>query len=132
MSLSNEAQMIHNFNMSSMSFSQPQSQIGQVAQPASASRLNPKAPEYSSVYSPMQNKNNASALYNGYPVNVPNNMFVANKGAMEVSFRLYSHRRIKLFYTPKLSSATLKEKALLIVGNLKSGKYVHQKGQSFL
>lgn len=88
MSLSNEAQMIHNFNMSSMNFSQPQSQIGQVAQPASASRLNPKAPEYSSVYSSMQNKNNASALYNGYPVNVPNNMFAANKGAMEVCFRL--------------------------------------------
>lgn len=85
MSLNNEAQMIHNFNMSSMSFSQPQSQIG--TQPASASRLNPKAPEYSSVYSSMQNKNNASALYNGYPVNVPNNMYAANKGAMEVSFK---------------------------------------------
>ncbi|XP_066252742.1 ankyrin repeat domain-containing protein 17 isoform X3 [Euwallacea similis] len=89
--LGNEPHLLQNFNaMQELNFSQLQSQVN-IQQPASMSRLNPKAPEYSSsVYNSMPNKNTAPPLYNGFPMqNIQNNIF-ATKGTMEVNNMTYN------------------------------------------
>ncbi|XP_050294137.1 ankyrin repeat and KH domain-containing protein 1-like isoform X2 [Anthonomus grandis grandis] len=88
--LGNEAQLLQNFNaMQVLNYSQPQPPVS--IQPPSMSRLNPKAPEYSSsVYNSMpgmQSKN--AATYNGFQMNMQSNMF-DNKAAMQVGNMAYN------------------------------------------
>ncbi|KAL1505978.1 hypothetical protein ABEB36_005419 [Hypothenemus hampei] len=79
----NEAQLLQNFNaIQVLNFSQ--SQQVNMQQPASISRLNPKAPEYSnSVYNSMPNKNSGPSMYNGFQMNMQNQMY-ANKNPMDM------------------------------------------------
>ncbi|XP_060527199.1 ankyrin repeat domain-containing protein 17-like isoform X2 [Cylas formicarius] len=76
LNLNHEPQLLHSsFNpIQNLSFSQPQQQS------ANMSRLNPKAPEYS--YSSVQTKPAPHNVYNGYQMNMQNNVFVM-KGAMD-------------------------------------------------
>ncbi|CAG9773085.1 unnamed protein product [Ceutorhynchus assimilis] len=84
--MSNDAQLLQNFNaIQGLNFSQPQPQVN-IQQPPSMSRLNPKAPEYSSsVYNSMPNKN--PQMYNGFQMNMQNNMFPnTNKANMDMAY----------------------------------------------
>ncbi|KAJ8920471.1 hypothetical protein NQ315_005339 [Exocentrus adspersus] len=74
LSLNNEGHLLQStFNqIQNMNFSQPQPQVN-IQQSASMSRLNPKAPEYSSYN--MQNKP-APHMYNGYQMNNQNSMYM--------------------------------------------------------
>ncbi|XP_023310968.1 ankyrin repeat domain-containing protein 17 isoform X5 [Anoplophora glabripennis] len=76
LSLNNEGHLLQSFNqIQNLNFSQPQPQVN-IQQSASMSRLNPKAPEYSS-YS-MQNKP-APHMYNGYQMNNQNSMYMSKQ-----------------------------------------------------
>lgn len=78
LSLGNDVHMRpSNFNhIQNLNFSQPQPPVN-IQQSASMSRLNPKAPEYSS-YNMQQNKS-APHLYNGYQMNNLNNMYTGKQ-----------------------------------------------------
>lgn len=90
LSLGNESvKLLQNINTMPLNFSQGQPQVnmqqpGGINQRSTLSNLNPGALEYPGGYNSIPNKNVAPPLYNGYPMNMPNNMF-ANKGNMEVS-----------------------------------------------
>lgn len=79
LSLSSDVHMRpSNYNhIQNMSFSQPQPPVN-IQQSASMSRLNPKAPEYSS-YSMQQNKSTPHLYNNGYPMNSLNNMYTSKQ-----------------------------------------------------
>ncbi|KAF7285836.1 ankyrin repeat and KH domain-containing protein 1-like isoform X5 [Rhynchophorus ferrugineus] len=82
MPLNVAAQLQNTLNhIQGLNFSQAQPPVN-IQQPVSMSRLNPKAPEYpSSVYNSMPNKS-VPQIYNGYQLNMQNNMF-PQKGAMD-------------------------------------------------
>lgn len=79
LNLTNDVHMrSSNYNpMQNLNFSQPQPQVN-IQQSASMSRLNPKAPEYSS-YSMQQNKTNPHLYNNGYQMNNLNNMYTTKQ-----------------------------------------------------
>ncbi|KAJ8971529.1 hypothetical protein NQ317_016799 [Molorchus minor] len=77
LNMNNEGALLQSsFNpMQNLNFSQPQPQVN-IQQSASMSRLNPKAPEYSS-YS-MQNKPSPH-MYNGFQMNSQNNIYMSKQ-----------------------------------------------------
>ncbi|XP_019763189.1 ankyrin repeat and KH domain-containing protein 1 isoform X1 [Dendroctonus ponderosae] len=89
LSLGNEGvKLLQNINTMPLNFSQAQPQVNMqqpsgINQRSTLSNLNPGALEYPGGYNSIPNKNVVPPLYNGYPMNMPNNMF-ANKGNMEI------------------------------------------------